>query len=353
MLLWLLCFNNVRLKKQACRLTFTLNVFPLFPTQSHQDILTAPPLYFISINTSCFYTFTKISSAICPEHTWTADIITVQHLKNNSRCFHSQTGTCRQTPFTWFRRHLFTLHQPSILTQFVYLSVFKFSQLIISTITAKRGANWASVWRSEIRVNTNQSAAPAHRLDLPFWSRQAVHSLSITTQPLRGQRGLDEPTNLLQSKAVSLRSDRKLVYKTYFHLQYWTCFNLKKEKKTDKQDVLLIISLHTVCICKHYSLFGNGLQTTWRTICGNNHWWPNYEGEVNTVHSKGQYESEKTCSKTWWPTLVQQRIRISAMWSIVLVLVTGQRTCFVFCFLLRWQHQCSILDFIKNNDYEV
>lgn len=144
-LLWLLCFNNVRLKKQACRLTFTLNVFPLFPTQSHQDILTAPPLYFISINTSCFYTFTKISSAICPEHTWTADIITVQHLKNNSRCFHSQTGTCRQTPFTWFRRHLFTLHQPSILTLFVYLSVFKFSQLIISTITAKRGANWASV----------------------------------------------------------------------------------------------------------------------------------------------------------------------------------------------------------------
>lgn len=47
--------------------------------------------------------------------------------------------------FKWFRRHLFTPHQPSILTQFVYSSVFKSSQLIISRITAKRGANWVSV----------------------------------------------------------------------------------------------------------------------------------------------------------------------------------------------------------------
>lgn len=34
------------------------------------------------------------------------------------------------------------------------------------------------------------------------------------------------------------------------------------KKKPDKQDVLFIISLHAVCICKHYSLFGIGLQTT-------------------------------------------------------------------------------------------
>lgn len=65
-----------------------------------------------------------------------------------------------------------------------------------------------------------------------------------------------------------------------------------------------------------------GLQTISRTIWGNSHYWPYYQGEVITYQgennnnicnnlkgkqSKGYYESHKTCLKTktnlWWSTL--------------------------------------------------